>query len=304
MTTRYPARGASKEKDSKFDDSGIFKLFSPAEESTAHTDSVIVLDKQLGQKALHLPPLRVKTIRHNKTATSLRGITSESLKQILKESIHFSERLSDVQQAGESMSHMTQCLMHQNPQLQPPSLLVPAPPQTKLMAPVDVKNFQLSLAPPSTMGRVGKPSRLVVSNQTSLQNGIQLGAKQNMPSGLISQGTLRASARGRKVAVKYFGFDKSEQGEFSPDSGRTEAVVESARSQISVTCFDFKPTSYPHVHMPALRRSSDQDMLESRPSIFPSSEPQRPSTSNTKVPDTSLTYLVENFMVSHLHLQV
>jgi hypothetical protein len=290
MTTRYPARGTSKEKDAKFDESGIFKLFSPAEESMAHTDSITMLDKQLGQKALHLPPLRVKTVRINKSAASLRGITSESLKQILKESIHFSERLSDVQQSGpggDSLSQLTQCLMHQHPQLQSPSLLVPAPPQTKLMTPVDVKNFQLSLAPPATMGRVGKPSRLVVSNQNSVQNGIQpVAAKPNTPSGLLSQGTLRASSRGKKVAVKYFGFDKSDQAEGSADN-RSEAVADSARSQISVTCFDFKPTSNPHMHVPALRRGSDQDVHESRPSHTSSSEPHRPTTSNTKVSDTS-----------------
>ena len=288
MTTRYPARGTSKEKDAKFDESGIFKLFSPAEESMAHTDSMTMLDKQLGQKALHLPPLRVKTVRINKSAASLRGITSESLKQILKESIHFSERLSDVQQGGpggDSLSQLTQCLMHQHPQLQAPSLLVPAPPQTKLMTPVDVKNFQLSLAPPA---RVGKPSRLVVSNQNSVQTGVQpVAAKPNTPSGSLSQGALRASSRGKKVAVKYFGLDRSDQAEGSADN-RSEAVVDSARSQISVTCFDFKPTSNPHMHVPALRRGSDQDVHESRSShTSSSSESHRPTTSNTKVSDTS-----------------
>jgi len=287
MTNRYPGRGPLKEKDPKLDDGSIFKLFSPIYESIPNSDST-TQDKQLGQKALHLPPLRMKTIRNVKTAASLRGITSESLKQILKESINFSERLSDVQQMhhhvggqGESMREVAHSLMHENPLHQQQSFVLPSTSQPRI-SPIDVKTFHLSLAPTAIMGRVGKPSRLAVSNQNRSQNGLQpVAPKPNTPTGSSPHGTIRAASRGKKIAVKYFGLDKSELAEAFPDCGRSEElVVDSARPHAQLTCLEFKPSHHPYSQVPEIRKSVHHDAMKSQHSHFSSFENLRPNTSN------------------------
>jgi hypothetical protein len=298
MTNRHAARGTLKEKDSKLEDSSIFKFLSPAHEipSADH----LMQDKQLtqsSQKALHLPPLRMKTIRNTKTAATLRGITSESLKQILKESINFSERLSDVQlmhhQAGgpsDPIREVTHSFMHESPQLQNPSLMWPAIPQARVIAPIDVKNFQLSITHTATTGRVGKPSRLIVSNQTGSQNGLQPAAPKSMtPSGSSSYGAMRASLRKRKVAVKYFGYDKTEQQDFYPENGRAEGTVDGARSLL--TCLEFKPSCTEQALEYVIRKGAHEDVLGSGQSHFSAFQLQRPTTSNDTniVPSQVLT---------------
>jgi hypothetical protein len=294
MANRYPVRGTFKEKDSKLDDGSIFKFLSPALESMPSTD-VLMQDKQLmqsSQKALQLPPLRIKNIRNSKTAASLRGITSSSLKQILKESINFSERLCDVQlmhhhtggtnATSDSNVEVTHSLMYESPRFQHQSLMWPATSQPKVIAPIDVKNFQLSIAPTATTGRVGKPSRLIVSNQTGMQNGLQpMAPKPITPSGSSPHGAIRASSRGRKVAIKYFGCDKSEQSDVCHDNGRAEeTVVDGARSQPLLTCLEFKPSCYPHVLESEIRKSTNNDATQSGPSHFSTYLMQRPLTSN------------------------
>jgi hypothetical protein len=287
MPNRYPSRGTLKEKDSKLDDGSIFKLLSPAHESMANQDPMMQEGKASGQKALHLPPLRLKTIRNTKTAASLRGITSESLKQILKDSIHFSERLSDVQlhnvggPTGDSMREVANSLMHENPQYHHQSLLTPTS-QPKMIAPIDVKNFQLSLAPPATVGRVGKPSRLVVSNQTSTQNVFQpVAPKPITPSGSSPFGAIRASSRGRKVAIKYFGFDKSEQMDAYRDNGKAaDSAIDIVRSQMQLTCLEFKPAHFPHALESETRGSFNNDVLQSPQLQLSTFEQLRPTTSN------------------------
>jgi hypothetical protein len=299
MPNRYSSRGTLKEKDSKLDDGSIFKLLSPAHESMANQDPMMQ-DKTLGQKALHLPPLRLKTIRSTKTAASLRGITSESLKQILKDSINFSERLCDVQLhsiggPGDSMREVANSLMHENPQYHHQSLLTPTS-QHKMIAPIDVKNFQLSLAPPATVGRVGKPSRLVVSNQASLQNVFQpVAPKPITPSASSPFGAIRASSRGRKVAIKYFGFDKTEQVDSNRDNGKVaDSGIDVVRSQMQMTCLEFKPTHYPYAQESETRRKINHNILESPQRQLSTFEHLRPTTSNdhhvipSQVPDCML----------------
>jgi hypothetical protein len=294
MTNRYHVRGTFKEKDSKLDDGSIFKFLSPAVESMPSVD-LLTQDKQLmqsSQKTLQLPPLRIKNIRNSKTAASLRGITSSSLKQILKESINFSERLSDVQLMhhhiggtngmNDSNGEVAHSMMYESPRFQHPSLMWPATSQPKVIAPIDVKNFQLSIAPTATTGRVGKPSRLIVSNQTGLQNVLQpVAPKPITPLGTSPHGAMRASSRGRKVAIKYFGCDKSEQSDVCPDSGRAEeTAVDGPRSQTLLTCLEFKPSSYPHVLESEIRKSTHNDVTQIEPSHFSNYLMQRPLTSN------------------------
>jgi hypothetical protein len=300
MTNRNPGRGLLKEKDVKVDDSSIFKLFSPVYDSVTNADPTIH-DKQPSQKALHLPPLRLKTVqtvRSTKTAASLRGITSESLKQILRESIHFSERLSEnVQQMhhqadgqGDSMKEAVHSLMHESFHNQ--SFMLPTTYQPK-NAPIDVKTFQLSLTPTVTIGRVGKPSRLTVSNQNRSQSGLQpVAPKPNTPSTSISHGAVRAASRGRKVAVKYFGLDKSENADVFPYGARAEEnVMDSARSHAKMTSLEFKPSPYPQNFVNDNSNRTNLTLLESQQSQFSNFETLRPTTSNdrnvicTQVPD-------------------
>lgn len=303
MTNRNPGRGPLKEKDSKLDDGSIFKLFSPAYESMPNSDPTMQ-DKQQTQKALHLPPLRMKTMqtmRSTKTAASLRGITSESLKQILKESIHFSERLSEnVQQMhhqvggqGDSMREAVQSLMHESFQNQHQTFMLPMTTLPK-NTPIDVKTFQLSLAPVAATGRVGKPSRLTVSNQNRSQNGLQpVAPKPNTPSGSSPQGAVRAASRGRKVAVKYFGYDRSEPADAFPDGGR-EIVVDGGKSHAQLTCLEFKPSPYPQGQMIEITKRNNPNALESQESQFSNFEILQPTTSNdrnamsTQVPDANV----------------
>lgn len=284
MTNRNPGRGSLKDKETKIEDGNIFKLFSPVYESLPNSDQSI-------QKALHLPPLRMKTMRGTKTAASLRGITSESLKQILKESIHFSERLSEnVQQMhhhvsgqGDSIREAVQVLMHESLQNQHQTFMLPVTSQPKT-TPIDVKTFQLSLTPTAAVGRVGKPSRLAVSNQNRSQNGLHpVAPKPNTPSISGPHGATRALSRGRKVAVKYFGSDKSESVDACLDGGRAEEfVVYSARSHAQLTCLEFKPSSFPQDQVLEIPKSFKHDVLESQQSQFSNLEMLRPNTSNDR----------------------
>jgi hypothetical protein len=291
MTNRFLARGSLKEKDAaKLDDGSIFKLFSPAHESIANADSILQ-DKPTTQKAIHLPPLRIKTIRNTKTAASLRGITSESLKQILKESINFSERLSDVQllhrtaegMDGHSIRDVAQSLIHESSQTHHSALMFPATSQSKITAPIDVKNFQLALAPTTNTGRVCKPSRLVVSNQNISQNGMQpVAPKPNTPSTSITNNASRASSRRRKVVVKYFGHDKTEHIDGANNSDRTEeTLVENSHTQmqIPVTCFDIKSSDRLNDQVPEILTSTYREVLGSQQTSFTLSEKPQPVTS-------------------------